>query len=283
MKIKTRMHLFLITAVLNFSTICAYAQKNEKYAEMPAMIKQIKLNGDTALAKNVALNYINNYLFKNRKYLLTRENLGLMRQYLISEHTKAFKYFFKNRAKINEIIGENSAEYAIKEVIRKAYLPKNETWKVSRPDWDNLEKKLTKRFGSLGQETVFSGRLMYSLDIGDWDSYGKYYILYFEKALKRPDFIVNNMSWYLFENVNEQKALHFACDVVMVYAIKEWYQTDPGAFDTYANLLYKVGRVTEAIEWQKKAVEIAKNTPHEDENKSHLEKMLRGERTWLAH
>ncbi len=52
--------------------------------------------------------------------------------------------------------------------------------------------------------------------------------------------------------------------------------------DTYANLLYKAGNNTEAIEWQTKAVELAKETQSIflENLEKNLEKMKKGEPTW---
>ena len=49
--------------------------------------------------------------------------------------------------------------------------------------------------------------------------------------------------------------------------------------DTYANLLYKLGKKDEAITWEQKALDLAP----EGEKKSYeetLDKMKKGEKTW---
>jgi tetratricopeptide (TPR) repeat protein len=52
---------------------------------------------------------------------------------------------------------------------------------------------------------------------------------------------------------------------------------DPNFMDTYANLLYKLGRKDEAIAVQEKAVSLAKDKKPLEET---LNKMKKGEKTW---
>jgi hypothetical protein len=49
-------------------------------------------------------------------------------------------------------------------------------------------------------------------------------------------------------------------------------------FDTYANLLYKLGHTKEAIEWEEKAVKLK---PDEKTFTKTLEQMKKGEPTYL--
>jgi len=260
-----------------------YAQSNNDYVQMPFLAKEARLKGDKILANSYAQDYINKYLFKQKEDVLySKENLEFIWQYLGNTKSNAFKMFQLKSEKINAVLGRDKAEYAIRSIIAEEYLPTEESIKKDKPDWDNIEKTVTDEFGTLGQEVVQGRRMMYYSKIRDWVNFGKYYVLYFEKALKRPEYIVNEPSWCVFENVDDPEVVKFACDVVMKYAIEEWYSKEPYAYDTYANLLYKSRRVKEAIGWQEKAVKLAKGTPYEDENNGHLEKMLKGKKTWLT-
>nr|WP_199082703.1 hypothetical protein [Pedobacter sp. ASV19] len=281
MKNKTRKYLFLATALLIFSDITVLAQSNKDYSQMPVLAKEARLKGDKTLADSIAQDYINNYLFKQKENVLfSKENLGFIYQYFGSTKSKEFMLFQHKREKINTVLGAEKVEYAVRSAIAAEYLPAEESTKKNEPDWDKLEKVVTNKFGSLGQEVVQGRRMMYYSRIKDWVNFGKYYVLYFKKALKRPEFIINQPSWDVFENVDDPEVVTFACDVVMKYAMEEWYSKEPYAYDTYANLLYKSGRVKEAIVWQEKAVKLAKGTPYENENNGHLEKMLKGVKTW---
>ena len=53
---------------------------------------------------------------------------------------------------------------------------------------------------------------------------------------------------------------------------------DPTELDTYANLLYKLGRKTEALAWQRQAVAVSDG--RDQEIPEHLQKMQREVPTW---
>jgi len=279
---KTGKCLFLATALLFFLRLGAQAQERPELSTLPKLVLEAKKNGNLKLADTLAQVYIREYLFKLKSQdLFGKDNLTFMSEHLMDTKGKAFKLFLKQPEKVNEVLGKDKAQYALRNALSFAYFQGIDP--VSKPnfDWTTLRTTMISKFGDIGLEMLYSKQMMYYLAAKDWGNFGKYYVLYFQKALKRPEYEVNNISYVLFQNVMDKKVLDFACDSVMKYAMKEWYQTDAAAYDTYANLLYKAGRIIEAIEWQKKAVEIAKGTPHENENIGHLQEMLRGEKTWL--
>ncbi len=249
------------------------------YTQMPVLAKSASSLNETAFAKKVADDYINNYLFKLKEQeLFTKDNLAFMARYLGDKDSKSYKLFMQKTSKVNAILGDDQAQYAMKSFIANNYLPKGEALKT-KPNWDALDKSITAKFGPIGQEAVYGHRMIYHLENKEWSDFGKYYVLYFKNALRRPDYNINNISWPLFENVTDKKVLEYSCDV-MKYAMGRWYQTDAAACDTYANLLYKAGKKSEAIEWQEKAVQMSKGSPYEKENIEHLEKMRNNQPTW---
>ena len=77
-----------------------------------------------------------------------------------------------------------------------------------------------------------------------------------------------------FENTENKTALQIALTLS-----EKSISNDPAAHrvDTYANLLYKLGRTEEAIKWETKAIELE---PNEAAFKETLTKMKKGEKTW---
>jgi len=55
---------------------------------------------------------------------------------------------------------------------------------------------------------------------------------------------------------------------------------NPMFIDTYANLLYKMGRKEEAIQWQEKAIALVSEAEKKDYEATR-DKMKRGEKTWI--
>ncbi|WP_316834608.1 hypothetical protein [Pedobacter nutrimenti] len=257
----------------------AFAQKKADYSKVPSLVKETREKGNRKLADSLAQDYIDNYLCRLKvDQLMNKDNLSFISENLNATDTRGFRFFFKQRNKINSVLGRDKAEYAIRYAIARQFIPKGTGQNSAVVDWEKIEHTITAKFGALGQEMVYGRRMGYYANVSDWNNFAKYYMLYFERALKRPEYHINGITWPLFENVNDPKVLKFACDVVMKYAIEEWYQNDAAAWDTYANLLYKIGKKDEAIEWEEKAVKLSNNTKEFLET---LEKMKKNERTWL--
>ncbi len=90
---------------------------------------------------------------------------------------------------------------------------------------------------------------------------------------------LNKNAWYFFEHVSAvndlQDALRWSERSMVLYP------TNSALVDTYANLLYKLGRKEEAIAKEKEAIKLCSTTDRGYEVfKETLKKMESGERTW---
>jgi hypothetical protein len=274
-------HLVLITSLFILGSSDLLAQELKDLVALPRKVLDAEKNGKTELADSLAKLYINEYLFKIPKEdLFTKDNLSFMRQFIGRTEGKAFKLFLMQSEKVNVVLGPDVAQYALRSAISREYL--SEIGKNKKNNVSLIKKILKSKFGTIGLEAFYGKQMIFYLDTKDWTNFGKYYLCYFEKALKRPEYDINNITWSLFENVSDPKVLSFACDVVMKYAIERWYQSDVNGYDTYANLLYKTGKTTEAIKWEEKAVQMKKGQPDEKTYTDALEKMKKGLPTWTT-
>jgi hypothetical protein len=277
MRVNTRIYAFLTAILFNFLNTKTNAQNNKDYSQTPVLVGDLKLKGDTALANSMAQEYINNFLLKQKEAILfAKENLEFINLYIEHTDSKAFKLYLHEKEKVNAVLGENKAEYTVRRIIDLDFIPLHNTWRSNKPDWNLIEKHVTAEFGTLGQEAVQGKRMIYYQETKDWINFGKYYKLYFDKALKRPEYVINALSWDVFLHVNDPMVLAFAADV-MKYSLETYYAFNSGAIDTYANLLYKMGKTASAIEWEEEAV---KAFPGYKEFVVNLEKMKRNLPTW---
>lgn len=283
-KMKTSKHFFwtLLTLILTSSIV--QAQEINTFSSMPKQVLEAKKKGNIRVADSIASLYVDNYLLKlSEPELYTKDNLDFIAQNLGNENSKAFSFFLKRSEKINAVLGDYASQNKVINLIEVNYLPGEESWRTVKPDWDRIEKRIRKRFGVIGLEAVLGRRMVYHWEMEDnWDDYAKYYTLYFQRALRHSKYHVNNFSWSIFEHINDSKTLAFACNVVMRYAIEEWYENDPVAWDTYANLLYKTGKRDQAIEWEEKAVKMKIGQSDEKLYTDALDKMKRGLPTWIT-
>nr|WP_068890387.1 hypothetical protein [Pedobacter panaciterrae] len=272
--------ILLSLAFLSLSSY-AFTQKIKDFSKIPSQVAQSKQELNFKFADSLAQEYINGYLLQLKpKDLMKKENLLFISENLNGTKNKAFKFFMKEQQKINAILGADKAEYAIRSTIAKEYTPQEGEWLTKKPNWDLLQKQVSAKFGVIGAEMIYGKRMNYYSKIMDWANYGKYYLLYFEKALRRPEFNINHMSYYLVLYVSDQKVLKFAAEIVMKYAMEEWYQNNYAAWDTYAGLLYKIGKKEEAIDWEEKGLKAVKGGPNEKSFVDVLEKMKKGLPIW---
>jgi hypothetical protein len=86
---------------------------------------------------------------------------------------------------------------------------------------------------------------------------------------------LNSLAWAVFEGCP---------DMTCVSAILDWSRrlkenSDPGVMDTYANILYKLGKKDDAIALETKALSMLPDGQKGDLQAT-LDKMKKGEQTW---
>lgn len=208
----------------------------------------------------------------------SKENLTFIRAITKSSNDKGFELFRFQPEKVDAVLGENTSALKVKGIINAEEI---EPFKKSVPNWDSIQQKVTTKYGNTGEELVLGKRMIYygfESSNKDWEKFAKYYILYFDKALSHPEYDINGLSWALYLNVNDPKILNYAANV-MKYAIDKWDKS-PEAYDTYANLLHKLNKTSEAIPWEEKAVKLKKGAPDEKLYTDALQKMKSGLPTW---
>ncbi len=94
---------------------------------------------------------------------------------------------------------------------------------------------------------------------------------------------LNNIAWdYLFMHCSDQKCLQDA--LKWSKRSRDLAPAECSYIDTYANILYKMGNINEAVDWEKKAIEkgeLYKDEPDLKDFQINLEKMQKGEKTWM--
>lgn len=93
---------------------------------------------------------------------------------------------------------------------------------------------------------------------------------------------LNGWAWTIFEHsVDKEELVKGLAWSKRALELNKEEQYNADFIDTYANILYKLGRTQEAITWQKKAVQLLETTGKDGlEIRKNLEKMQNGERTW---
>lgn len=184
----------------------------------------------------------------------------------------------------NAALGPQAAEKKVLEIIRREVIDPYFKDKTRKPDWVALERTAVAAHGELGREAVYGTRMMYDLIQKDWPSFRASYVRYYATALPRSAYPVHSVSYQIFEHVSDPEAVKAAVRAMQWYIDQDsefkWGRYDPVELDTYANLLHKAGRTSEALVWQQKALTLADG--RDPEIIGHLEKMQAGQPTWGA-
>ena len=190
------------------------------------------------------------------------------------------------RTRMNEAdaaLGAQMAEKKLVEVIRREVIEPHLKDPEHELDESAVDVSAVAQYGELGQEVVYGAKMMDAWLKQDWTSFGQYYIRYFQTAIPRSTYPLNSLSYQVLEHVSDTETLGKAIEV-MKRSIdfdkpdSVFGRYDPTELDTYANLLYKLGRKTEAIEWEGKAVAVSDG--RDEEITEHLQKMRSGVPTW---
>lgn len=259
------------------------------YAHLPNLAFMAKRNDDKDLANIIAADYITSYLDnQNESEYYSKRNIEFVAKFLqsLKSHNKIFKSFLHHPEKINQVLGtidfaQNAVRYIItKEEIDSKLWPNN-TISSKSPSWNRLFQKIAKKYNAeYAARVILEAQIRWYEEKKDWNKLTKYTVEKFEKfGLDTAGFgkiFVNNM---IYKTIFQ----HSTDDVVIDKAIK-WMEliikSEPNFsnfLDTYANLLYKIGRVKDAIVWEEKALRLK---PDESDFQSTLEKMKKGQPTW---
>ncbi|TWV89887.1 hypothetical protein [Chitinophaga pinensis] len=147
-----------------------------------------------------------------------------------------------NREKVNSILGKDIAESNLTRAIEIDEITPF-TKAGMTPDWKAMEKSATSKYGDLGEEIVWQTRVFYSINHQDWKGFGESLKPWFDKYGYKRFWInaglINNVAWAAFEHTDNKDALEAAAKMAS-HGLKENEMS--ALIDTYANLLYKLGK-----------------------------------------
>jgi thiol-disulfide isomerase/thioredoxin len=213
-----------------------------------------------------------------QKDLSTPDNIEFISRFTNTTKDPGFAFITSNAEKFDAVKGKGAAnKQLVRIVMVEEVYPKLLKKDAAAPDWTALNNLLTKKYPAQADEALLAGKVFYYQNKKDWNNYQKAIIPYMHKysELAEPSQL-NNYAWTVFENCK---------DANCIAAALEWSKRsfkdkeNPMFIDTYANLLYKMGKKEEAIQWQEKAVTLVSEA-EKMEYQTTLDKMRRGEKTW---
>lgn len=286
------------------SLLNQYRLGNKDYKTLSSLAITVK-EIDKSFADTIALDYKLNYLDKvPDSIFFSKENIKFMTSYFpflsISDGSKGrlFQYCYLKSSEINDLMkNQNFSKVYVKWIITTEDLQnvlfKNGKAITLNPNWNRLRAEIEAKYGlSIASEIINSYKVRFYLRSENWKKWASIK----QREMKRykpkkdgrglsplysDEFTLNENAWTVFEYCLNKKVLRKALEwsslAIKLQESKVW-----GSFlDTQANLLYKLGKIDEAILLEMKAVE-----SETSKGKSGrvfiqtLDKMRKGEATW---
>lgn len=244
-------------------------------------------NKDEAFLRNFAMAALNAYdaktaqavsaeYFNTQKDLFTKDNLDMLAKFTRTSKDKGFAIFLNDGAKADKILGKGKSEGIVKGIVtNEEIFPKLFRKDAPAPDWNVLQTDLAAKYPKLAGELIAKSKVIYYTNKKESENAVNSIVAYMKQyADKASPMDLNQYAWAVFENCKDMKCVEDA----LAWSKRSFAENqDPNFMDTYANLLYKLGRKDEAIAWQEKAVSLAKDKKPLEET---LNKMKKGEKTW---
>jgi len=259
-----------------YTVVNAYKQNKVPIKEFPKLAQRIKDLGDKELAQQVAKDYKNRYMdVVSDQGLITKENVdfAVRHRVIFSSSDRIFKIGYQNPKLIDTINGF-FADFFINGIVTReeieSNLWKNDQYISKYPDWKKLQNNIAGKYNKLNAKIlILAAQLSFYSRIQDWDQFVNYRESKIKLFPPRPggDFSgdawsLNADAWQVFLHCTDKKTLRRALAWMDLSISLAHEGNDPvlyAYYDTKASLLYKVGRVKEAIATEERAIEIAKS------------------------
>ena len=296
-----------------YNLIENYKNGIRDYLLMGELAKEAKLFNDKKMADSIAKDYKTNYLDKLSDHeLFTKDNIDFVCFQFVAlfysegSNGRFFKFFYQHPEITDSIMKwKGLANFYTKSIISNEEIFNNlwynDTPITKEPDWNKLELNIKYKYPEVNAgPLILAAQQFFYRKINNWDEYAKINDAQIKKeppkrgtGLSADPWKLNVAAWDVFLNCNEKKILLKALKWSNI-SIK--LETDVNLivqyYDTKANLLYKIGKPKEAIDWEKRAIDQdnanakksgkEKGQLSENEYYPTLAKMKEGKPTWVV-
>lgn len=282
-----------------YAILNRYWKGKMNFEEMRKLSLLAQEADETNISKIVARDYMENYLYRlDITNLYTKENLEYIAKFydVVRTEDRGFELFYKHQSEVDEILGITGFSQAfIDNIITREdisiYLFRDNFPIVDAPDWSKMTIRLKKKYDqAIALRNITNARIQFFRRKKDWQNTIKYTVKKIENyGLDTSGMgwvFTNNMMFEIFKHCDDKKTLNKA--IKWMEIIIKAHPNEKEEIDTYANLLYKVGRKKEAIEWEERAARLDKeqaekyNVVSNKVYQETLDKMRKGQPTWLV-
>jgi thioredoxin-related protein len=283
-----------------------YNEGRKDYSRMIYMIETSQKLGDNQLLQIFLREYLSYLETALPDKVYTKDNIEfLSNKVALSGKSKLGSLFYPDGSKIDDVMNKRGYAHAVmdKIILREdiePFLkvksggmgvmytdPRSIPPPPPEPNWKELNKIIRKKYNAVyAKRNLLTAKVIWHEKNHNESLFTKYYLLRLEKYgfdvtdQRMAIAVLNHHAWGIFEKVTNRKQLNITIKWMgKGMAIYSWHPF----LDTYANLLYKVGRKEEALQWERKALVLVTKEQQEgyvSEYSKTIAKMERGEPTW---
>jgi thioredoxin-related protein len=242
------------------------------YPEMASLAVLLLRKGERNMAKELARKYLEEYVFSlKEEKMFSKENIEFVGKFsdTIQSSDRIFRVCLASPDKADSMSGvfKGFSSELVKYVIAREeinpFIVKAYNSGKS-PDWTGIEKAIINKYGNKYATTVIvNAKTTWYKGKKEWDSYIQNLVIQIESNgdLTKMNWLnLNGAAWDIFKYCNDPKLLEKGLSWAQIAINNQSSDTSikdaPWTIllDTYANLLYKLGKKEEAIEFYKKEI-----------------------------
>ena len=187
--------------------------------------------------------------------LLNERNWNILRENFmnINVESREFQYVINHRSEFEKKYSDGEVEMVINESFSYALF--GYAKEKNAEAYKRIKEQALKLNLPNGDETILSADMELYKAMADWKNYAASANQYVDKFAKDDASALNNIAWSFYENVSDKNLLLKA---------EEWSKRsvelkgDYYNYDTYAAVLFKLGKKSDAQAAAEKAIEFAK-------------------------
>jgi thioredoxin-related protein len=276
-----------------YTLVERYKNGSRDFQSMRYTAEMASVFNDVGLARIIAMDYIDDCLLNLRRNdLYTKDNIEFIKQFTLKSSDKAFRFLYNNTHKIDKVMGnpdyvQSWIHYIItKEELDPLLLKDSKSSNLS-PDWQQLKFVISKKYNSYyADRTILDAKQRWYGFKQNWPlALNNVVELITKYGAKMDTWSLNGHASTVFVFSEDNKQLKAAASWMRKVVANEKDSTNllPAALDTYANLLYRLGKKKEAIRQEEAALEISRRnniSNYIQEFESVLAIMRKGEPNW---
>lgn len=206
--------------------------------------------------------------------LANEDNWKMIKFFVNTMDSREFEYLMASKTKFENLYQPQEVNVVIENIFRNSLYAVSSDKTFDKKKYIDLKEKISSYNLPNTKQLLFESDLSLAANKADWGTYSNLAVSHVDEFYSEDVNALNNIAWTFYENVTEKEALEKAenwsskaCDIEPNYA----------NLDTYASILYKLGKKDLALEKANKAIDAAKNekqTPEQYQGTTDLLKKI---------